>query len=216
MTRDDFYASAFGIAYSGYMERPRLSRLISRAVWGADSKPYYDSMSAVGEVGAGGTIVDCPCGAGPALRALRSDAAVRYVALDLSPSMIRRARRRARLRGLAGVEFAEADATDIPLPSASADLFLSFWGLHCFDDPTAAVAEAARVLKPGGRLVGSCFVRGVDSRRQRLLVRSGSGDFGRVGTQPEVESWLAATGFGTANSVRSGPMFFWDAALRAA
>jgi len=200
-------------AYSAYMERPGLSRLISRVVWGGDSKPYYDSMRAVAEVGDGGTIVDCPCGAGPALRALRPDAEVRYIAADLSPSMLRRARRRAASRNIDSVEFIESDATDLPLPARSTDLFLSFWGLHCFDDPQAALAESARVLKPGGRLVGSCFVRGDDSLRQRLLVRPGSGDFGQVGTEPEVAAWLEAAGFEASKSVRSGPMLYFGTRL---
>src|SRR5665811_540809 len=137
MSRKDFYASPFGAAYSAYMERPHLSRMISRVVWGGDIKPYYENMGAVAEVADGGTIVDCPCGAGPALRALRPDAEVRYVAADLSPSMLRRARRRAASRGLGRVELIEADAVDLPLRSDSADLFLSFWGLHCFDDPVS-------------------------------------------------------------------------------
>jgi SAM-dependent methyltransferase len=213
MARRDFYASPFGVAYSAYMERPGLSRLISRVVWGGDSKSYYDSMSAVAEVGDGGTIIDCPCGAGPALRALRPEAEVRYIAVDLSPSMLRRARKRAASRGLSRVELIEADAVDLPLPAQSADLFLSFWGLHCFEDPSAALAEAARVLKPGARLVGSCFVRGDDSLRQRLLVRPGSGDFGQVGTEPEVGSWLEAAGFEASRAGRSGPMLFFDARL---
>jgi SAM-dependent methyltransferase len=213
MARRDFYASPFGIAYSAYMERPRLSRLIGRVVWGGDSEPYYDSMGAVAEVPDGGMIVDCPCGAGPALRALRPDAEVRYLAADLSPSMLRRARKRAASRGLGGVEFVEADALDLPLPDDSADMFLSFWGLHCFDDPPAALAEAARVLKPGGRLVGSCFVRGDDSLRQRLLIRPGSGDFGQVGTEPEIGAWLDAAGFEVSRADRSGPMLFLDARL---
>jgi SAM-dependent methyltransferase len=213
MARKDFYASPFGVAYSTFMERPRLSRLISRTVLGGDDKPYYDSMSAIAEVGEGGTIVDCPCGAGPALRALRPSAQVRYVAADLSPSMIRRARKRAQARGLDSVEFIEASATDLPVATDDVDLFLSFWGLHCFEDPAAALKEAARVLKPGGRFVGCCFVRGSDSLRQRLLVRPGSGDFGRPGTEEEVERWLADAGFDPIDSERSGPMFFFSAKL---
>lgn len=215
MGRDDFYASPFGATYSAYMERPGLSRLISRVVWGADVRPYYDSMSAISEVQDGGVIVDCPCGAGPALRAICSTDKVRYIAADLSPSMLRRARKRATSRGLDCVEFIEADATDLALPDSSADLFLSFWGLHCFDDPSAALAESARVLKPGARLVGSCFVRGDDGLRQRLLVRPGLGDFGQVGTEPEVRAWLDAAGFEISSTVRSGPMLYLDARLSA-
>lgn len=210
MARDDFYASPFGAIYSAYMERPRLSRLISRTVWGGDTGRYYESMGTIAEVPDGGTVVDCPCGGGPALRSLHPDSAIRYIAVDLSPSMIRRAGERALARGLGNVELIEADATEIPAPSASVDLFLSFWGLHCFPDPRAALAEAARLLKPGGRLVGSSFVLGRNSLRQRLLVRSGSGDFGRVSTQAEIESWLTEAGFDSGALTRSGPMMFFD------
>jgi SAM-dependent methyltransferase len=214
MARGDFYASPFGAAYSAYMERPRLSRLIARTIWGGDIRPYYDRMSAVAEVNDGGTIVDCPCGAGPALRALRPNADVRYVAADLSPSMLQRARKRARARGLTAVEFVEADAADLPLERDTADLFLSLWGLHCFKDPAAAIRDAARVLKPSGRIVGACFVRGGETPRQRLLVRPGRGDFGKVGTQAELEHWLVAAGLALSDSKRSGPMWFFDAQRR--
>ncbi len=211
MSRDDFYASPFGAIYSAYMERPRLSRRISRFVWGGDTMPYYESMAAATAVPAGSTIVDCPCGAGPALRAIPSNGAARYVGVDLSPAMLGRARARAAARGLASADFVEADATEIPLPAATADLFLSFWGLHCFGDPRAAVAEAARILKPGGRLVGSSFVRGRGSLRQRLLIRPHVGDFGPLGTQPEIEFWLADAGLELSNTERSGPFLFFEA-----
>lgn len=210
----DFYASPIGVAYSAYTERPRLGRPIGRAIWGGDSGRYYESMGAIGSVPDGGTIVDCPCGAGPALRALRPGSAVRYIAADLSPSMIRRARKRAEVRGLTNVELIETDATELPLSADSADLFLSFWGLHCFDNPQAALIEAARVLKPGGHLVGSSFVRGRESLRQRLLIRPTTGGFGAVGTQAEIEAWLEKAGFAEPALERSGPMLFFEARQR--
>jgi SAM-dependent methyltransferase len=210
--KDDFYASAFGAGYSAYMERPRLSRVLSRAVWGGDLRPYYESMAVLGGIGAGSTVVDCPCGAGPAFRAVPGGRELRYVAVDLSPSMLDRARARAAARGLRDVELVRAPATEIPLASGSADLFLSYWGLHCFDDPRAAIGEAARVTAPGGRLVGSAFVRGSDTLRQRVLVRPGAGDFGRtVLTAPEVEASLTSAGFAPQDLRRSGPMLYFDA-----
>jgi SAM-dependent methyltransferase len=214
VSRSDFYASPFGTIYSAYMGRPRLGRTIGRVMWGGDPGRYYESMAAIGEVPVGGTIVDCPCGAGTAFRGLSPDSPVRYLAADLSPAMLRRARRSARRRGLDNVELVRADAAALPLPDGSADLFLSLWGLHCFADPAGALAEAARVLEPGGRLVGASFVAGNDSLRQRLLIRPGLGDFGRVGTQAEIEAWLGAAGLELSQAERSGPMLFFEASRR--
>lgn len=211
VAKDDFWASAFGIGYSTYMEQPWLSRPIGRVLWGGDSKSYYDAMGAVADVPDGGTIVDCPCGAGPTFRALQPNRDVRYIAADLSPAMLRRARKRAQTRGLTDIEFTQADATDLPLPSAIADLFISFWGLHCYTEPQRALAEAARVLAPGGRLVAATFLRGDDSLRQRLLIRPGFGDFGQVATAEELEAGLQTAGLTMSSSSRSGPMLVFEA-----
>jgi SAM-dependent methyltransferase len=210
--RDDFYASALGAAYSAYMERPRLSRPLGRLLWGGDTKRYYASMSAVGAVADGGTIVDCPCGAGPALRALPPGRRIRYIAADLSPAMLRRARDRAATRGLGGIEFIESEASALPLADSSADLFLSYWGLHCYPDPRAAVEEIARVLKPGGQLVGATFVRG-PSLRQRLLLRPNAGDFGPLFEEAELLGWLECSGLALGDSGRSGLYMFFSAEL---
>ncbi len=212
MARDDFYASAFGAIYSAYMERPRLSARVSRLLWGGDAAPYYASMAAAGEVRPGGRIVDCPCGAGPALRAIPAN--VDYIGVDLSPSMLRRARKRAAGRGLSRAEFVQADAAAMPLPGGCADLVFSFWGLHCFADPAAALAEAARILAPGGRLVGSTFLRGRETLRQRFLIRPNTGGFGSLGVQAEVESWLSEACLELTVGTRSGPFLFFSARKR--
>jgi SAM-dependent methyltransferase len=211
VSRDDFYASPFGVVYSAYMDRPTLSRTIARAVWGSSVRRYYESMSVIGEVPEGGTIIDCPCGAGPALRALPAGSIARYVAVDLSPSMLRRTRRKAEKLGLGGVEFVQADATQLPLEAGGADLFLSYWGMHCFADPTAAVAEIGRVLRPGGRLVGAAFVNEPKGFRQRLLLRPGGPGFGPMCTEAELRWWLDAAGLAITYASRSGAMFFFEA-----
>jgi ubiquinone/menaquinone biosynthesis C-methylase UbiE len=211
MARGDFYASPWGAAYSAYMERPRVSSRVSRLVWGGDTTPYYESMGAIAEVPEGGTIVDCPCGAGPAFRALEPGRRVRYVAADLSPSMLRRAGHRAKERGLDQVELLQTGAEEIPLPADTADLFVSFWGLHCFADPAGALREAARIVRPGGRLVGASFVRGREMLRQRLFIRPHTGDFGPLGSDPELHAWLADAGFRLTSESRSGPFWFFDA-----
>ena len=211
MAQGDRYASAFGAVFSAYMERPWLSWLVARLVWGSDVRPYYESMRAITDVPLDATIVDCPCGAGPAFRRLDPARPGRYLAVDLSPSMLRRAEKRAAARGLYRVEVVEASATELPLPPAGVDLYMSLWGLHCFDDPQAALAEAARVLKPGGRLVGSAFVLGDPGLRPRLLLRPGRGDLGPMGTEADVLAWLEGNGLELSSRQRSGAMLFFEA-----
>jgi len=76
----------------------------------------------------------------------------RLVTTDLSTGMLAAAERRAAGLGLRNVEFRQVDAQAIDLESASFDVVLCRWGLMLMPDPAAALAEARRVLRPGGRL----------------------------------------------------------------
>jgi ubiquinone/menaquinone biosynthesis C-methylase UbiE len=97
----------------------------------------------------------------------------------------------------------------IPLQARSADLFLSYWGLHCLADPAAAIAEAARVLASGGRLVGASFVTGT-SLRQRLLVRPNHSAFGEVPSVGQLRAWLEDR-FAQVELSTSGPFAYFRA-----
>jgi SAM-dependent methyltransferase len=166
-------AGPFGAFYDFYIERPWLMQVVGRAIWGIDASVLYASMKPTAAIGAGGVIADVPCGGGVAFRALAPDQDVRYLAVDLDPKMLRRARRRAKKRSLRQVEVLQADMCELPLADAEVDLFLSFSGLHMIAEPERAVAKISRCLKPGGTVVGTTFLSD-SSRRARAIFKAGS------------------------------------------
>jgi len=83
--------------------------------------------------------------AGPGLAALRQV----YV-VDLTPSLLAIARQRCRDQAWTNVTLIEGDATDVRLPSGSADLVTCSYSLTMIPEWRAAVSEAWRLLTPGG------------------------------------------------------------------
>jgi ArsR family transcriptional regulator len=77
----------------------------------------------------------------------------RVVAVDRSADVLRKARALARKRRVANVVWKRGDIERVPLPDASVDLALLSQALHHAQDPARAVAEAARVLRPGGTVL---------------------------------------------------------------
>src|SRR5215213_1857971 len=156
--------------YDFFVEREQLSRPAGRLVFGTDMGRMYDAMAAIRDVPDGGSVLDIPCGGGVALRALRPEQRIRYVAADIAPYMIERAAEVARQRGLDQVETCRADVEHLPFGDAEFDLVLSMTGLHCFPHPDIATREMARCLEPGGRLVGSVFITDGGIRYRPLVV----------------------------------------------
>jgi ubiquinone/menaquinone biosynthesis C-methylase UbiE len=181
--------------YDFVVERERLAQVLGRLVWGTDASRLYRRMSTVARMPDGSAILDVPCGGGVAFRALKPAQRVSYVAVDLSPGMLHRARREAQRRGLEQIEFLEADVESLPFEDARFDLCLCFNSLHCFPDPAAALREIARCLRPDGRFVGDSAFRGAGARFDRLIdLYSRRGVFGRVGTLGELERWFREAG----------------------
>jgi SAM-dependent methyltransferase len=100
---------------------------------------------------AGRTVVDAGCGGGRAVAELAARGA-RAVGVDLDPEMIAVARERWP-GGALGPEFYVGDAYALPLETGTAAGYRADKVLHTLDDPARAVAEARRVLAPGGRAV---------------------------------------------------------------
>jgi SAM-dependent methyltransferase len=181
----------FGAVYDYYIERPRLARLVLGLMWGVDPRPFYESLSAVGELADDATVLDVPCGGGVALRGVRTDQRVRWIGVDLEPAMLGRAERRAARYPRVEMRLIEGDMTRLPVDGQSVDLCLSYGGLHCVREPSKALAEMARCLRPGGHLLGSTFLTH-GSRRQRMLLRSD--DFGVTGSARALRGWMLDCG----------------------
>lgn len=76
----------------------------------------------------------------------------RPVGVDITPAQLETARALQREHGLA-FPLIEASAEEVPLPDASFDLAISEYGAAIWCDPYRWIPEAARLLRPGGRLV---------------------------------------------------------------
>ena len=98
-----------------------------------------------------GKVLDIGTGTGR-MTELFAESAEHIVALDKSPAMLRVARARLQHLGSARIEMVQGDFTNLPLPAASVDTVLFHQVLHFAQDPAAALHEAARVTREGGRI----------------------------------------------------------------
>ena len=133
-------------------------------------------------------VIDLGTGAGRML-SLLGPAAQSALGLDLSQQMLNIARRATSDAGLDHCELRHGDIFATQLPGACADLVVVHQVLHYLADPAAAVAEAARLVAPGGRLLIVDFApHGLEFLREAHQHR-------RLGlSDAEMDRWLAAAG----------------------
>jgi SAM-dependent methyltransferase len=137
-----------------------------------------------------GNFLDAGTGTGRMLELIAPHAA-RAVGIDVSPDMLSIARDRLLRGNLQNAQVRLADTYRLPFPNGGAgagfDVVLFHQVLHYLDDPGAAVAEAARVMVPGARLLIADFApHKLEFLRDEFAHR-------RLGfSDREVEGWFSA------------------------
>ena len=160
----------------------RADRAAAAEAWFADHAVQWDAIRSLhvaeSEVEAAtlavlagrslGRLVDIGTGTGRMI-ALLAPFADRALGIDRSPEMLRMARSNLSGAGLDAIELRQGDMYALPLPRGSADTAILHQVLHYAQQPAAAIAEAARLLDQGGRLLIVDFAR---HEREDLRVRA--------------------------------------------
>jgi arsenite methyltransferase len=116
----------------------------------------------LGELSSGERVVDVGCGAGidSLIAAKKVGPDGRVLGVDMTPSMLKKARQAAEEAGLRNVQFREGYAEALPVDDGWADIVISNGVLNLMPDKDAALEVMSRVLKPGGRLqIGDILVQ---------------------------------------------------------
>jgi SAM-dependent methyltransferase len=149
--------------------------------------------------------LDLGCSAGLYTRSLSSNLDT-AVGIDISPSMLREAARRARATG-AKPSFIRASAKQLPFAGASFAGAVCGGSLNEFGDPARVLRETRRVIEPGGRLAIMGILRATTPRGRRLQRLFSTGGI-RFFDPDELHSLLDHAGFEPDPPQTYGPVFF--------
>jgi arsenite methyltransferase len=154
--------------------------------------------TALAELNPGETVLDLGSGGGidVLLSARRVGPAGRAYGLDMTDEMLALARENQRKAGVENVEFLKGEIEQIPLPDNSVDVIISNCVINLSADKDRVLAEAYRVLKPGGRFaVSDIVVRGEVPAEIRRNVELWIGCVAGALEESEYRGKLARAGF---------------------
>ena len=154
--------------------------------------------TALAELHAGEVVLDLGSGGGidVLLSAKRVGPTGRAYGLDMTDEMLALARDNQRQAGATNVEFLKGEIEHIPLPDASVDVIISNCVVNLSADKDRVLAEAFRVLKPGGRFaVSDVVTRGAIRPEIRASVMAWVGCVAGALDEDDYRHKLAAAGF---------------------
>lgn len=137
-----------------------------------------------------GRLVDIGTGTGRMIE-LIGPRACSAMGIDRSPEMLRLARVKLAEAGLDGADLRQGDMYALPLADGMADLVLLHQVLHFAHHPSAAIAECARLLSPGGRLL---IVDFASHDLEELRTRDAHARLGF--TDDQIGGWFGSAGLG--------------------
>jgi arsenite methyltransferase len=154
--------------------------------------------TALAELKPGETVLDLGSGGGidVLLSARRVGPAGKAYGLDMTDEMLALARENQRKAGAQNVEFLKGEIENIPLPDDSVDVIISNCVINLSGDKDRVLAEAFRVLRPGGRFaVSDVVVRGEVPAAIRRSVEMWIGCVAGALEESEYRAKLRAAGF---------------------
>ncbi|MES1991324.1 MAG: metalloregulator ArsR/SmtB family transcription factor [Pseudomonadota bacterium] len=170
-----------------------------RSLHVAEASVEQAILEFVGGAQSVGHFVDLGTGTGRMIELIGPKAET-SLGIDLSPEMLAFARAKLDQLAIEHCSLRQGDLYDLPLADGVADLVTLHQVLHYLDDPVAAVSEAARILRPGGRLLIADFApHELDFLREEQAHR-------RLGFgEDEVKSWFGAAGLQVSETRRLLP-----------
>jgi len=153
--------------------------------------------TAVADLHPGEIVLDLGSGGGidVLLSARRVGPTGKAFGLDMTDEMLELARQNAKDAGVTNVEWLKGFLEKIPLPAKSVDVVISNCVINLSPDKAGVLGEAARVLKPGGRLAVSDVVAGPDMTEEiRNDMQQWTGCVAGALTRTRYQSLLIAAG----------------------
>jgi arsenite methyltransferase len=154
--------------------------------------------TAVAELHEGEVVLDLGSGAGAdvLISARRVGPSGRAIGIDMTDEMLELARRNAAQAGAGNVEFRKGYLEDLPLENESVDVVISNCVINLSAEKPKVLAEAARVLRPGGRFAVSDVVADPDMDDEtRADIAAWTGCIAGALSEAEFRATLDAVGF---------------------